>query len=250
MKSKLISTLSLFTILASVNASAQTQSWEYALTSNTYTENDNIEAAVINEFGPGSVVADWNEIKQNFSSNIEQFCDDVGLINYRNGAMCLRGGAHFWSGNRHYFMERHEHNVPGGWAVHDQIANNFLDLGSWYGINKLVLAKIPLQLSIANLSPGQTATLTVSAAEPGATVVPLFSLTGSGPTTTSFGFDLDLSQPITRRNSLTVDPNGVAIANYPVPVSAIIGTSIWIQAVEVSPVSTYRVSILLSTSIQ
>jgi hypothetical protein len=41
-------------------------------------------------------------------------------------------------------MERHDHAVPSGWLVHDNINNHFLDLGSWYGLRMRVLARLPV----------------------------------------------------------------------------------------------------------
>ncbi|MCK4736013.1 MAG: hypothetical protein KAT65_26395, partial [Methanophagales archaeon] len=45
----------------------------------------------------------------------------------------------FWSGRRHYFMTRHDHNCPGSFLVHDDIENHFIDLGSWYNLEMHVL---------------------------------------------------------------------------------------------------------------
>jgi hypothetical protein len=115
----------------------------YALTQGYYSELMDLDAIVVQEFGPGAVVADWETIKADFAGDIEGFCNRVGLVNYRDNAMCYRGGQGWANGNRHYFLERHDHLVPSGWLVHDQIDDDFLDLGSWYDLSMRVLAEVP-----------------------------------------------------------------------------------------------------------
>lgn len=115
----------------------------FALTRGLYSENSDIAAAVRQEFGPGATVADWNDVKAQFGGSIANFCDAVGLPSYRSSALCVRGGARFWSGNRHYFVQRHDGRVPGGWLVHDHIDSYTLSLGSWYDRNHPVLVALP-----------------------------------------------------------------------------------------------------------
>lgn len=115
---------------------------EFVLTTNSYSETDDLDAAVVAEFGRDAAVADWEEIKERFSGQIADFCDAVGMTDYRDSALLYRNGEAWWSGSRHYFAQRHDGQVPGGWLVHDNIDNFTLDLGSWYGMNYPILVKI------------------------------------------------------------------------------------------------------------
>jgi hypothetical protein len=74
--------------------------------------------------------------------SIEEWASNIGMIygGYpASGFLVKSGGNRWWSGNRHYWVERHNHVVPNGWLVHDQIDNHFIDLGSWYSISLRIL---------------------------------------------------------------------------------------------------------------
>jgi hypothetical protein len=109
----------------------------WALTTNTYSETDNLEQAVLDEMGTGWRIADWNDLLA-ISNDIQNWANSMEIEN-GDGVLLIRDGNHFWSGNRHYFMRRHNHVVPGGWLVHDDIDDNFIDLGSWYGLDIPIL---------------------------------------------------------------------------------------------------------------
>jgi len=135
---------SLFLILISSTATHPAAFTEYAITQGYYSEFQDLAAAVAQEFGPNAEVADWETIKLEFMGQIDTFCDHVGLLNYRDSALCYRNGQAWWFGVRHYFVERHDGNVPDGWLVHDQIDNNTLDLGSWSSLYMPILVKLDL----------------------------------------------------------------------------------------------------------
>ena len=138
----------LATIVSSVSGASSTFAdtiEQYTLTASYYSETADLGAIVVDEFGPGAEVADWEDIKMYFSENIEEFCDHVGLLGTEypvNGALCCRNGQRWWSGSRHYWLARHDHHVPSGWLVHDHIDNHLLDLGSWYGMSLPVLVRL------------------------------------------------------------------------------------------------------------
>ena len=44
---------------------------------------------------------------------------------------------------RHYFLSRWDQLKPGNYEAHDQIAHNFLSLGSWYDVEWPILVKLP-----------------------------------------------------------------------------------------------------------
>ncbi len=118
----------------------------YTLTTIFYSETDDLNQVAINEYGAAAVVADWNDLKTYFSSNIAGFLDGIGIYSdsQHNSAMLKRNGQFFWeSGNRQYFMRRFDGSVPGHWLVHDHISNRTLCLGSWYNLDQRVLIKYP-----------------------------------------------------------------------------------------------------------
>lgn len=115
---------------------------EYVLTEGYYSETVDLGAAAKLEFGPNAVVADWIDIKHTFEGEVGDFCDYLGLTNYQDNAYCLCDGEKWWGYDRHYFIERHNGDVPSGWLVHDHIDNHTLDLGSWYDLSMRILVKL------------------------------------------------------------------------------------------------------------
>jgi len=222
---------------------------EYALTQGYYSELDDLDAAVKKEFGPGAEVADWEDIKQEFSGEIAAFCDAVGLVNYRDNAMCYRNGQKWWSSSRHYFVERHNGNVPGGWLVHSHINNHTLDLGSWYGLNQRIIARVlpgpTLTINPDPLFADQYATFTVTQGNPTTVTYLAYSLNGSGSTYVSFlDVTLDLFNPKQANVGKISDSQGTAIWVVFVPATSV-GYSVWFQAAQYSMVTN-----VVATSIQ
>jgi hypothetical protein len=129
---------------------------QFALTSSTFSETDDLNAAVVVEYGPHAVIADFTEIKAAFTGEATTFCNTVGLLSYRAGAICLLDGEGFYLGYRHYFIERHDGVVPSGWYVHDQVDSNTISLGSWYNINKPILVRLPFGVDEDHDSDGYT----------------------------------------------------------------------------------------------
>ena len=109
---------------------------------------------------------------------------------------------------------------------------------------------LAFDLTVVNLSPGQLATITATGAEPGSRVIPIYSLTGAGPTVTQYGFSLDLTWPLKRLSSLVADSFGVATLDVTVPPNAPIGLPVWFQAVEVRSGPIFRVSIPVAAVVQ
>ncbi len=108
-----------------------------SITPDTHSHLADLEQVCRDAYGEQSYVADWSDVQA--IPNIVQWSDSIGFM--LNQEVYLRqNGVYFYSANRHYFMARHNGNTPGGWLVHDDIANNFIDLGSWQG-NRYVLCK-------------------------------------------------------------------------------------------------------------
>lgn len=129
-----------FLILASGGVFSQTFSPSAALVN----EFANMDQVCQSEFGAQSACADWTEVE--LIPNIVEWADSIGL-ELNEQWWVKNNGVDFWSGNRHYFLARHNYVVPGGWLVHDNILNNFIDLGSFYGFLQPVLCKNVVQPS-------------------------------------------------------------------------------------------------------
>jgi len=114
----------------------------FRFTGKKYSETDNLEQAVMDEFGNNYRIADFNDLITYAQNNdIEAWADKIGLKDEIKSLMVTYNGAHFWEGSRHYFLSRHDHNPPGSYLVHADIDNHFIDLGSWYGLNMPILCK-------------------------------------------------------------------------------------------------------------
>lgn len=102
-------------------------------------EASDLLAAVRSQFGAGATIADWNEIKATFGSNLNAFYQMIGLENSLE-AMVTAGGARYIGGSRQYYLQRFDAGPYSGFGIHDQIGA--LYLGSWFGFTLPVLAKV------------------------------------------------------------------------------------------------------------
>ena len=128
-----ISSIDSITFVGASNQS-QVSASDFKVTSQKYLCNIDLEAAVQAEFGSGWTIADWEHVKLLSSGeygNIDMNKGDEFLI--------LNDGQKYYSGARHYFIAKHEGQVPGGFLVHDQIGNNYFSLGSWDDITMNIL---------------------------------------------------------------------------------------------------------------
>jgi hypothetical protein len=94
-----------------------------------------------------------------------------------------------------------------------------------------LLSENGFSISVDPFVGGAATTLTAKNATPGGAVVAGYSLTGTGPTNTPYGF-VDLSMPIQALPTMTANASGVATYSRTLP--AAIGVTVWIQAVDVS----------------
>ena len=122
---------------------------EYVLTQDVHEFDSNMQAIAVLEFGPGAQVADWDDLVSDFTGQIAAFCDAVGLTEYRDSAWVYLSGEGFHTPERHYFVERHNGSVPGGWAAFDEIDGNTLSLGSWFDPRRILvrIAASPVESS-------------------------------------------------------------------------------------------------------
>jgi hypothetical protein len=73
-----------------------------------------------------------------FSKNIEELADSLGLLEGED-LLISNDGYRIWLG-RQYYIARFNHIKPRHFLAHDAIDNNFICLGSWFGVSKHVLA--------------------------------------------------------------------------------------------------------------
>ncbi len=113
----------------------------FAMTSNTYPDSSDLNAAVQSELGPDYTVADWNDVKawcQEHSA-----AEFIQYLNWELGEqyslLVTWNGQGYWNG-RHYYMTRFDHNPPIGFHIHDEIENNYIVLGSWSPVSFRILA--------------------------------------------------------------------------------------------------------------
>jgi len=107
------------------------------LTSDQYTETDDLIGMIQGEYGMDYTIADWTDLQA--ISDIEAWIACLGIPENQT-FMLTRNGEYFYSGNRQYMVHYSSDGIPyPNYLVHDQIGP--LYLGSWYGLNQQILAK-------------------------------------------------------------------------------------------------------------
>lgn len=112
----------------------QIVSFQFKKTTQKVTYGSDYNQACINEFGSNWHLADWNDLKQYFSSgkDMNKLITQIDLDPNSPNAWVTRNGEKSFSNGRDYFMTYHNHIKPSHYAAHDNIDNYFISLGSWY----------------------------------------------------------------------------------------------------------------------
>ena len=115
----------------------------FKLTTKSYSEADDLNQIVNNEFGPDYRIADWNDVVEYCNKNSpDQFIQSLNLKIGESNVMVTWNNQYFWNqSNRHFFLSRFDHNTPGNYLSHANIDNHHLDLGSWFGLKMPILCK-------------------------------------------------------------------------------------------------------------
>ncbi|MDB4584729.1 M23 family metallopeptidase [Draconibacterium sp.] len=112
---------------------------DFKITSGKYNEREDLDQIIRNEYGDNYRLADWNDILT-FSKNIEEWADSLGLVEgEENSLLISNDGYRIWL-SRQYYISRFNHKKPKGFLAHGSINDDFVCLGSWFGLNKHVLA--------------------------------------------------------------------------------------------------------------
>ena len=107
-------------------------------------EFQNHSAECRSQVGGDFRLADWNDIVAYYDGGGSLTAFATGLKmgvggrdllpgEITSGFRVSRDGRPIFSGRRHYFVERFDHNKPGHFLAHANLDNHFLSLGSWYG---------------------------------------------------------------------------------------------------------------------
>ena len=136
----------------------------YALTKKTYPSSTYMLGAVQAEYGAGTKVADWKDIKALYGGSdaaVRAFCDDAGITSFGSSAWVVLFGQNLNGGLHHYFVERHGGRVPAGFVVNGSMGTNFLDLGTAVNVSKPILVKLAagtpvIQTSVLPVNGGTT----------------------------------------------------------------------------------------------
>jgi hypothetical protein len=112
---------------------------DFKIISGRYNEKQDLDQMIIDEFGDHYRSADWDDILA-FSRSIEEWADSIALGEGNENALIISNdGYRIWLG-RQYFVSRFNNQRPGVFLAHDSINDDFVCLGSWFGLNMHVLA--------------------------------------------------------------------------------------------------------------
>lgn len=129
------------TLQEDIGGMIEYEGYAYVLTSCLYDETD-LEKGIMLEFGKNAVVADWTELKQNFSDNILELFRQTGVrenedvwINYNDKA--------YYKQSRRYFMAYINGNKRSDFLIHDKWGDDLVWIGSWHGMRIRAMVKLP-----------------------------------------------------------------------------------------------------------
>ena len=150
-----------------------TQPPSFQTTRSTYSETENWNTIVSNDFGSSYQVADWSDLVEYHDDGGDILSTVMGLSNLTRDPnrplndignalaqfYVTHDGDRIWSGNRHYFAALFEQSIPGFFLAHNSIRlqGHVLALGSWYGLDLPVLATLS-QATTPTPSPSTTTT--------------------------------------------------------------------------------------------
>jgi len=118
--------------------SAGAGGFPFALTIKTFSETDEIEDACGEALGSEWRLADWLDIQDFYQTegSLDAF---IAALEGHTSFMLSFEGERWYSEQRHYFGEVHEHDLPDGWLSHADIDEHYIDLGSWSGLDAPLL---------------------------------------------------------------------------------------------------------------
>ena len=133
---------------------------DFAVTELKYDDDSDWDQKILEIFGSGYRVADWNDLKAyyNKGGDLLSLYDGLGLTDYGASAYVTRNGDPSYSSTRYYFASRHEGTLPSNYLAHDNIGGYTLSLGSWYGTGRILAIKNSLSVPAPAATPASSVT--------------------------------------------------------------------------------------------
>jgi len=126
-------------------ASTPATSSTYALTKGSYPVTANLAACAQAEYGVGTAVADWKNIKARYGgadAAAKAFCNEAGFSAVGSSAWVLFNGRGVNGGVHRYCVERHDGQVPSGFVLNGVMGTHVLDLGTAFKGKKRILVAL------------------------------------------------------------------------------------------------------------
>ncbi len=112
----------------------------FKVTEHKYSESQNNSYACKSEFGDAYQLASWQDVVEHSKSSgsLDIFLKRVGMkrVYGEEGSLTLHlsnKGREIYSGDRHYFISRHDGRIPGNYLAHETFEDRKIALGSWRG---------------------------------------------------------------------------------------------------------------------
>ena len=128
---------------------------------------DDIPALLEQEFGIGTLMAEWNTLKTQFPSGFAPLHRQTGQTNYQS-VFVTRGGERWDSSWYHHYANRCDSGTPGGWSYDSQ---DTLFLQAWFSITMQPMATVTLRQSAAMSETDDIPALLAAAYGSGAVMV-------------------------------------------------------------------------------
>ncbi len=121
---------------------------DFAITELKYDDDSDWDQKILEIFGSGYRVADWNDLKAYYNNggDLLSLYDGLELTDYGASAYVTRDGEPSYSSTRYYFASRHEGTKPSSYLAHDNLGGYMISLGSWDGTNKILAIKRSLSV--------------------------------------------------------------------------------------------------------
>ena len=131
------------------------------------TDLDDTPALLVQEFGIGTLMAEWNTLKSQFPSSFTGLHRQTGQTNFQS-VFVTWGGERWNSSWHHHYANRYDSGTPGGYSWDQQ---DTLFLQAWFGITMQPMATVTLRQSAAMAETADIPALLAAAYGSGAVMV-------------------------------------------------------------------------------
>jgi hypothetical protein len=115
----------------------------FALSTGRFSERDDVERKLADEFGAEARLGDWNELIRVHRHDLPAWCEEVGFPTLDMNVLVQRGGERWAEAPRHYMMTRFAGTKPAYYEAHDEAGGMHVVLGSWHGLTARALVRLP-----------------------------------------------------------------------------------------------------------